>query len=132
MLLGGTEVAFTVPEERITFASEQFWGRAVRASQTRQESGALLNFWTYFFRAKGSALSRRIALCPVPVSPASAQTFNALRHAETIVSNAGNEWSLTGGAQCRNCARDRDRRRRRGLKQVPREYRQILRLLSLL
>ena len=40
----GTEVYFPSAQPLSSVMSEQFWGRAVRASRDSQESGALLNF----------------------------------------------------------------------------------------
>jgi hypothetical protein len=40
----GTEVSFTVCEAERNVGGEQFWGRAVRASQDSKGSGALLIF----------------------------------------------------------------------------------------
>jgi hypothetical protein len=40
----GTEVYFPSAKPVSSVISEQFWGRAVRASRDSQESGALLNF----------------------------------------------------------------------------------------
>jgi hypothetical protein len=122
--LGGTEVAFTPGKERITFAGEQFWGRAVRASRTRQESGALLNFRRLF-----SCLGLRNC---TPHSAAS----NVFRPPALKISRRSKMSAIQRSLNRRSAI---DRSRSCPLppaatcgKQVPREYRQILRLLSLL